>query len=182
MKTSRLLVTIIAIAGAMTACSSSKNTVAKPNSDEVEVTQLCHSLTDEENFFANAIAESSDAQMAKDKAVASARSEIAANLQAAVENFSKRYRKDVNDQLDAKVEDRLQIIVKQNLRGSTITCDRITRTKTGKYRAYTTVRLSKKEIEAALERGLLEDKELKLNFDQAQFDKIADEEIGKAGL
>lgn len=182
MKAARLLVALISIAGAMTACSSSKNAVAKPNSDEVEVTQLCHSLTTEEDFFANAIAESTDAQMAKDKAVASARAEIAANLQAAVENFSKRYRKDVNDQLDAKTEDRLQILVKQNLKGSTIVCDRITRTKAGKYRAYTTVKLSKKEIEDALQRGLLEDKELKLNFDQAQFDKVADEEIAKAGL
>ena len=182
MKISKLFVASIAIVGAMTACSSSKGAVAKPNSDEVEVTQLCHSLTDEEAFYANAIAESSDAQMAKDKAVASARAEIAANLQAAVENFSKRYRKDVNDQLDAKVEDRLQILVKQNLKGSTFTCDRITRTNTGKYRAYTTVKLSKKEIEETIERGLLEDKELKLNFDQAQFDKVADEEIAKAGL
>ncbi|MDD2960603.1 MAG: hypothetical protein PHR45_00780 [Muribaculaceae bacterium] len=163
-----------------TSCGGSKK-VAKTNSDEVEVTQLCHNLSDEENYFANSVAQSSDMQMAKDKAINSGRAELAATLSTAVENFTKRYRKDVNDQLDQKTEDRLQILVKQTLSGSTVVCDRITRTQDGLYRAYVSVKLSKKEVSAALERAILENQELKLNFDQAQFDKVADEAIKSAG-
>lgn len=167
----------------MASCASGKKSTApKANSDEVEVTQLCHKLTDSENFYANAVAESSDMQMAKDKAINSARAEIGATLSVVVESFTKRYRKDVNDQLEQKTEDRLELLVKQTLANSTVDCDRVTRTTAGKYRAYVTVKLVKKEIADALEKAILEDKELKLNFDQSQFDKVADEAMREAGM
>lgn len=167
---------------AMASCGGSKKAaVAKPNSGETEVTQLCHQVTDDENYFANSVAESSDMQMSKDKAINSGRAELAATLSIVVENFTKRYRKDVNDILDQKTEDRLQTLVKQTLSGSTVTCDRITRTDKGQYRAYVSVRLAKKDVAAALEKAVLENKELKLNFDQAQFDKVANEAIANFG-
>lgn len=167
----------------MASCASGKkSTVAQANSDEVEVTQLCHKLTDSENFYANAIAESSDMQMAKDKAINSARAEISATLSVVVESFTKRYRKDVNDSLEQKTEDRLELLVKQTLANSAVDCERVTRTNQGKYRAYVTVKLVKKEVADALEKAILEDKELKLNFDQSQFDKVADEAMKEAGL
>lgn len=158
----------------------SKKVAVKPNSDETEITQLCHMTSDTENYYANSVAESTDMQMAKDKAINSARAEIAATLQVSVEQFTKRYRKDVNNILEQKTEDRLEFLVKQSLSASTIVCDKITRTSKGTYRAYVTVGLNKKEVIKALEMGILEDKELKLNYDQTLFDKVADEAIRKA--
>ncbi len=177
------LTTIASCFAIMASCSSSKTTaVPQVNNDEVEINQLCYQKTDDENLFANAVAQSTDMQMAKDKAINSARAEIATATEAIVDRFIKRYRKDVNEILDQKEEDRLQIAVKQTLVYSVIDCERITRTTDGKYRGYATVKLSKKGIKDALEKGVLENKELKLNFDQSQFDKIADDAMKAAEI
>ncbi|MDD2960600.1 MAG: hypothetical protein PHR45_00765 [Muribaculaceae bacterium] len=153
----------------------------KTNSNgEVEIVQLCNFHTDEVDYFANGIAESSDMQMTKDKAINAARAELANMLTVSVENFTKRYRRDVNDQLDQKTEDRLQLATNQTIRGSLVICDKLTRTNTGKYRAYVTVKLSKTAVTEAIKSTILENEELKLNFDQAQFDKVADEAIANA--
>ncbi len=166
----------------MASCASGKKSAPQGNSDEVEVVQLCHKITDNETYYANAIAESTDMQMSKDKAINSARAEISAALSVFVESFTKRYRQDYNDQLEQKTEDKLELAVKQTLSGSSVDCERVTRTNTGKYRSYVTVKLAKKEITDALEKAIFEDEKLKLNFDQTQFDKIADEAMKEAGL
>ncbi|HJG89437.1 hypothetical protein [Barnesiella viscericola] len=164
----------------LASCSSAKQ--ATVNNGEQEIEQLCHFLTNEEYFYANATAESTDMQMAKDKAVNSARAAIAASISTAVENFSKRYRNDVNNELNEKTEERLQILTKQTISGSTVVCDRIVRTVDGKYRSYISVGLSKNQITDAIERAIMEDEKLKLDYQQAQFDKVADAEITKADV
>lgn len=169
------LIYLFLVAILFVSCGGSKKNVKSANSDEVEVTQLCQYMTDDENYYANSVAESTDMQMAKDKAINSARAEIASTIEAYLEQFVKRYRKDVNATLDEKTEDRLEILVKQILNSSTVVCDRMTRTNTGKYRAYISVKLNKSGVKEALKKGIMEDKELKLNYDQALFDKVADE-------
>ena len=159
-------------------CGSTKQQMT--NAGEVEIEQLCHYTTDDNFFYANGVAESSDMQMAKDKAINSARAEIAASLKISVENFVKRYRRDVNDQLEQKTEDRLQTITKEKLNSSNVVCDRLTRTETGKYRAYVSVGLGKAAIKEAWEQTLKEVKENKLDFNQQEFDKIADAAIAEA--
>ncbi|HIZ25574.1 LPP20 family lipoprotein [Barnesiella sp. An55] len=178
MKAIKLLLISLGVIS-LASCSSTKQAA---NSGEQEVEQLCHFLTSEEYFYANATAESTDMQMAKDKAVNSARASIASSISTAVENFSKRYRNDINTELNEKTEERLQLITKQTLSGSTIVCDRIVRTADGKYRAYISVGLSKTEITDAIEKAILEDEKLKLDYQQAQFDKVADETIAKSGV
>lgn len=164
----------------MTSCSSTKQTTV--NNGEQEIEQLCHFLTSEEYFYANATAESTDMQMAKDKAVNSARAAIAASISTAVENFTKRYRNDVNNELNEKTEERLQILTKQTIAGSTVVCDRMVRTADGKYRSYISVGLSKSQITNAIEKAIMEDEKLKLDFQQTKFDEVADEAIIKSGV
>ena len=155
-------------------CSSNKNT-PKPNDDEKELAQLCNYTTDEEYFYANAFAESVDRQMAKDKAVTIARAELSATLSTIVDSFTKRYRKTVNNGIDAKTEDRLILTSKTALRESVIICDRITMTKGGIFRAYISVQLSKADVKEAMKTALLEENEAKINFNEQQFDKTIKE-------
>ncbi len=180
MKTIKLTLMALCVLS-LTCCTSAKQALVS-NNNEVEIEQLCHYTTDENNFYANASAVSTDMQMAKDKAISAARVEIANTMSIVVENFVKRYRKDVNDQLDQKTEDRLQTITKETLSGSTVICDRLTRTADGKYRSYISVKLPKKEVKDSIEKVLRENNVLKLETDQTNFDKIADAEIAKAGL
>lgn len=150
-------------------CSSNKNT-PKPNKDEKELAQLCHYTTDDEYFYANAFAESSDRQMAKDKAIATARAELSATLSTVVDSFTKRYRKAVNGGIQPKTEDRLILTSNTTLHESIVICDRITLTKDNVFRAYVTLQLSKTDVYEAMEAAFLEDNEAKINFDQQQFD------------
>lgn len=177
------LYTVVAIAAtlsvALTCCSASKN---QTNSDEKEIVQLCNYTTYDQTFYANGIAESTDMQMAKDKAISSARAQISASLNLAVENFVKRFRTDTNDVLDQKTEDRLQTLTIQTLTGSSLVCERLVRTDTGKYRAYVSVALPKQAVIDAAKKALDDEKKANLDTRMAEFDKIAEQEIIKAGV
>lgn len=164
----------------LTACSSGKS-VTKPNDDEVELNTLCNYQTDAENYYANSVAESSDRQMAKDKAIAAARAELSSNLSIAVEQVIKRYRQDVNGNLNEKFEDRLVTITQATLVNSTVICDRMTRTNTGKYRSYITVHLSKKEVAEAIKNAIRQNTELQIDADSAEFDKYVDSILRSSG-
>ncbi len=155
-------------------CSSNKNT-PKPNDDEKELAQLCHYTTDDDYFYANAFAESSDRQMAKDKAIAVARAELSATLSTVVDSFTKRYRKAVKNNINPKIEDRLILTSNTTLHESIVICDRITLTNDNIFRAYVTIQLSKIDVYEAMEAAFLEDEEAKLSFDQQQFDNTIKE-------
>lgn len=169
-------ISIAALCIFMCSCSSNKNT-PKPNKDEREISQLCHYVTDNEYFYANAFAESTDRQMAKDKAIATARAELSATLSTVVDSFSKRYRKTANGGIQPKTEDRLILTSKTTLKESIIICDRITQTKDNTFRAYVTIQLSKADVSEAIKAAILEDEESKVNFSQKEFDKSIDESL-----
>ncbi len=173
------ILTIVAMATALTCCSANKKT--KANKGEQEIVQLCSYSTDETTFYGNGVAESTDMQMAKDKATTSARAEISATLNIAVENFVKRYRTDTNDTLDQKTEDRLQTLTIQTLANSTVCCERVVRAENGKYRAYVSVALPKTVVADAAKRAMAEQKEATLDDRASAFDKIVEQEIVKAG-
>lgn len=163
-----------------TGCASAKKKT-QTNADETEVIQYCNYMTDEDNFYGNGIGQSTSMQSAKDKAMLAARQQITEDVEATVETFTKRYRKDVNDDMQEKTENRLQVLARQTLSNTGVACDKLMRTTDGKYRSYISLRLSKTAIKQALQTALLEDESLKLDFDQAQFDKVADEAFAEAG-
>lgn len=173
------IISLAAIAILSTNCSSAKS--PKANKGEQEIVQLCNYTTDETTFYANGVAESTDMQMAKDKAAESARAQLSATLKVAIESFTKRYRYEVNDVLEQKTEDRLQLLTVSTLQNSSVCCERVVKTENGKYRAYVSVALPKNVVVESLKR--LAEKELRLSLDERQkaFDKIAEEEIAKAG-
>lgn len=174
--------TILTIAAALcislSCCSASK----KANKGEKEITQLCSYTTDDNNFYGNGIAESTDMQMAKDKAITSARAQISASLNLAVENFVKRYRIDSNDVLDQRTEDRLQTLTIQTLSGTKVVCERIVRAENGRYRAYVSVSLPKQTVVEAAKEAMEKEKGADFDSRMADFDKIAEQEIVKAGV
>lgn len=173
------IIAVVAITAALTCCSASKK--VKPNKGEQEIVQLCNYSTDETTFYGNGIAESTDMQMAKDKATISARAQISSTLNIAVENFVKRYRTDTNDTLDQKTEDRLQTLTIQTLTNSTVCCERIVRAENGKYRAYVSVALPKAVVVDAAKKAMAQEKEASLDDRASAFDKIVEQEIVKAG-
>lgn len=177
----KLTTAIIVIAGilASTSCASAKKT--KANKGEKEIEQLCNYATDETAYYCNGIAESSDMQMAKDKAVAAARAELAENLKISVERFAKQYRIDTNADAGIKFEDSLQTITLQTISDSHIVCSRFTKLDSGKYRAYVTVKLSKKTVEESIRETIKKDAKELLDQYQKEFEKAIEEAVVKYG-
>lgn len=158
------------------ACASAKK--VKPNKGETEVEQLCNYVTDQTTYYGNGIAESTDMQMAKDKATAAARAQIAEALKVSIERFAKQYRVDINDVTDTKFEDSLQTITLQTLSGSTEVCSRIVRTDNGKYRAYVSIGLPKEEVVNAIRETVKNsDSQQTLDQRQEEFEKSITDNI-----
>lgn len=161
---------LIAVLTLTSACASAKK--VKPNKGETEIQQLCEYVTDQTNYYGNGVGESTDMQMAKDKATAAARAQIAEALKVSVERFAKQYRSDLNGIADTKFEDSLQTITIQTLSGSTEVCSRIVRTDTGRYRAYVSVALPKEEVVNAIRETVKSSGETQsIDQRQAEFEK-----------
>ncbi len=152
-----------------TACASAKKSAT--NAGEQEVQQLCNYYTDETDFYGNGIAESTDMQMAKDKAATAARSQVAKTIKMSLEQYTKRFRSDVNDELDQKTEDSLQAITVQTLSECTIVCERVVRAENGKYRAYVSVKLPKQPVFDAAKEQLKKDTKKTLDEREEEFEK-----------
>lgn len=151
------------------ACASAKKYAT--NSGEQEVQQLCNYTTDETDFYGNGIAESTDMQMAKDKATTAARAQVANTIKMSMEQYTKRFRSDVNDELDQKTEDSLQAITVQTLSGCSVVCERVVRAENGKYRAYVSVKLPKQPMIDAVKEQLKKDTRKSLDEREAAFEK-----------
>ncbi len=154
---------------ASTTCASAKKT--KANQGEQEMEQLCNYYTDETDFYGNGIAESTDMQMAKDKALTAARAQVANSVKMSIEQYSKRFRSDMNDELDQKTEDSLQQITVQTLSGCSVVCERVVRAENGKYRAYVSVKLPKQPMIDAVKEQLKKDTRKSLDEREAAFEK-----------
>lgn len=164
---------------ASSACASAKKN--KANKGETDITQLCNFTTDENDFYGNGVAESTDMQMAKDKAITAARAQVANALKVSVEQFTKRFRSDVNDELDQKTEDSLQSITVQTMSGCTVVCERVVRAENGKYRAYVSVKLPKQKVIDAAKEVVKKDTKKTLDEREAEFDKAIRETITNSG-
>lgn len=169
------LILVIAAFVASTSCASAKK--VKANKGEKEIEQLCNYTTDQTAYYANGVAESTDMQMAKDKAATLARAEMAQNIKVSVERFNKMYRIDTNGEMSSKLEDEVQTITMQTIEDSDIVCSRYVKLDNGKYRAYVSVKLLKKAVEDAIRETLKKDAKELLDQYQKQFEQAINEAI-----
>lgn len=176
LSTAFILATVIL---ASSACASAKK--PKANKGESEITLLCDYTTDETAFYANAVEESTNMQMAKDKAALAARAEIAQAVKMSIETFTQQYRNDENAEAQQKTDNSMQSITVQTMSGCIIVCNRIVRTDSGKYRAYVSMKLPKDDVVNAIREALAKDDASKsLDQRQAEFEKAIQNAIIKS--
>lgn len=178
----KFITAIILSAGilATSACASAKK--PKANKGENEIEQLCNYVTDETAYYGNGIGESTDMQMAKDKATAAARAEIAEAVKISLERFTKRFRSDRDNTAEQKFEDSMQTITVQTMAGTSIICSRVVRAENGRYRAYVSVKLPKETVVNAVKDAVVKNEPGKsLDERQQDFDNSIREEIINSG-
>ncbi|MBQ7698480.1 MAG: hypothetical protein IJT35_07875 [Paludibacteraceae bacterium] len=178
---------VASIALALISCSTQKTATA---SQEQEVIVPCSEFkTDKQAIRASATASSPNMQIAKEKALAAARAELATSAQVFVRRVTERYvaSYDVNQNADAKglYQDMSRQLASRLLENSSIVCDKTTKTTDKKgnvqYHSYVAVEMAKqdvaKEMEKRLEEIIRKDDKAQIDLDVEKFRKIFEQEL-----
>lgn len=179
-----LSVVAIVVALTFSACGSSKTT----SQGDVEVEMPCHGtdfMTNKDYFRASAVGLASDMTMAKKKAMSEVRGSLAAaigvTVKQAASDYAKAYQvaEEVAD--NRRFEDMTVTSVDQSLTGLRSICEKMMKTKDGKYRFYVCVELSAENVSNSIADGIKKDDKLRMDFDYEKFKKTFDEEMSKQG-
>lgn len=176
-----LAATSISIA-TFTACGSSK---PLPQGD-VEIIVPCSGpnySTNNEYVRASAMGLSTDMNIAKKKALSSARSEIATAIEAKVkiltEDYISSYQNGENDESKRRFQEMARTVVNRKLTGVRTICEQTMKSPEGNYKVYVAVELANNELLKDIVKNIQEDKTLRTDFEYEKFKKLFEEEMGK---
>ncbi len=168
----------------LASCGSKK--VATKNGGEVEIDMPCTGSeyrTDSKTFRATATDVSTNRQVARDKALTAARAELATEINTTMERVTDRYNSSYNvgedDETRGKFQDLARAIVKQNLTGSVVICEKLTQDKEGKFHSYVCVELSGEDLANKLKNGISKDDKLRTDYEYEKFKQVFEEEMSK---
>lgn len=163
-------------------CGSSKTAQAPAGDVRVEVP--CSGpeyRTNNEYFRANAMGLSSDMNIAKQKAMADARTQLAqaieVKVKAVTDNYSSSYQTGENEEAKSRYQQLARQAVQQKLSGIRVLCEETMKSPDGKYKVYVAIELSGNEIMEATANRISNDEKLKIDFEYEKFKKIFDEEM-----
>jgi len=184
---SLLLAMIVFLALTSWQCRSSKKAVNPVDSgEEVRLEQYCSGkeyFSNKDYFRGNAVGESMDQNISKQKALINARTLLAQQIEVTVKNVTDNYIKSSEMNNVEGVEERLEgmtrEVTNQKLSGTRIICEELTKTKGGNYKTYLAIELSGDEIATAMQQRLSNDDKLRIDFDYEKFKKTFDEEMSK---
>ena len=181
---------LISIGIMATSCGSSKKTtdpdIKVENADEIEIKQFCTGTEFEssEGFIrARFFGESNDMAMSKKVAKSNTLEELASKIEvsvkAVIDNYNSRRQKDVNESVEKRFEELIRTTVKQKINGYKTICEKVTKTKEGKYRTYLVYELATDNVLNPLYDNLSKDDELKVDYDYQKFKQTFEEEMNK---
>jgi len=164
-------------------CGSSKSTGVD---GDVELNIPCQGPeynTNKEYVRANMPALSTDMGTAKSKALMAARGELATSvntlMERVAENYNSSYQSGEQEEAKIRTTDMVRTVVRENLKDSRIICEKMMKTKDGKYRCYVAVEVSKEDILSGVNSQLMKDEKLRMDFEYEKFKKVFEEEMSK---
>ena len=183
------------VAVTLVSCGGSKNQ-ANNNSDVVSIIEPCkgsefNSNKDFYRGFGNA--ESPDKNIARDKALLSAKSALSGNISTTIKSFNRKYvgeidvknynsnsvNKSVNiNDIEQKYNNYVTGAVNETLGDITVICEKMQKSKsTGLYSSYYTIEISKKKIVDEYVDAISKDKSLQIDENLAKFKKEMQEAL-----
>jgi hypothetical protein len=185
-KTIFLLLAPIAFGLSMSSCKKKESTVQTGVSKgEVEITLPCSEYKSDDQFFrAFALGESMDGNVAKQKALSNARTELAGALNSTMkvvgDNYIKSSSFNNQEELLERFEQNARTVINQELRGVKTVCERMTRTADSKnFRYYLALELSGGDLFDKYYQSLTSDQSLKIDFNYERFKDTFNEEMAK---
>jgi hypothetical protein len=167
------------------ACKSSKPASVKKQGEKL-IEVLCSGLeyqSDKNHLKASSIGESMDQMVSKDKALSEARAQLAASVSTLLKGVTDNYVKqsEVNNKeiLYERYEKLDREVINQEIVGTKIICEKVTKTASGNYKTYLAIELNSADLLEALNKKILGDDQLKADFYYEKFKKTFDEEMNK---
>jgi hypothetical protein len=140
--------------------------------------------SDKTHLRAGSIGESMDQTVSKDKAMSEARAQLAASVNTLVKGVTDNYVKqsEVNNRelLYERYEKLNREVVSQEITGTRIICEKVTKTTSGNYKTYVAVELGTDELLSALGKRIGGDDQLKNDYSYEKFKKTFEEEMNRA--
>ncbi len=132
---------------------------------------------------ASALGESSDQMMAKKKAQANSREQLAATLnvtiKSVVDNYYSSKAVDNLEQAKTRFEGLTRQVVEQQLSGVVTICEKFTKTRQNTYKCYIAQELNGEEILKGIQNKISSDEKLRLDFEYEKFKKEFEKEMDK---
>ncbi len=173
-----LLISIIS------SCSSTKKIEDINKSTEVRLPFEGNQYKNDKDYFrAVQSGKSPDLSTAKKIALLNAKEEMAANIQSTIKRVTKQYTNqrtvDNPSAFEKKFQEDAREIVKQELFDVNIMDSKVFRETNGTYTYWVVVETSRQGILNKINESIPRDKQLKLDYDEAQFNKIFNDEMKK---
>lgn len=189
MKTNRFFSVVIGISCmslliGMSGCKSSKPAMPK---GETEVSIPCSGpefFTSKGIIRASASGESQDQMLAKKKAQANTREQLAATLNVTIKTVVDNYysSKAINNVEEAKTrfEGLTRQVVDQQLSGVATICEKMVTTSTGTWKCYLAQELNGEAVLAGIQKKISSDEKLRLDFEYEKFKNEFNKEMDKS--
>jgi len=173
----------IALLG-LTACGGKKKAINPPKG-EVEIVLPCSENKSDGDFFrAYSFGESSDANVAKKKALSNAKAELAGQISTTMkvvgDNYVKSSEYNNKEELLELFEENARTVINERLTGIKPICDRLTQTtSTGKYKYYIALELSGDQLVSDYYNSLTKNESLKIDYNYEKFKETFEKEMDK---
>ncbi len=176
--------TLALFAAFIVGCKGKKDTALPP--DEKEVIVPCSGpdyFTNDKVFRANSLGESSDQRTAGLRALTNARNDLATSISVTVKTVTDNYvnSREFNnkEEILERFESLNREVVNQELSGVRTICERLVRTKEGRYKSYVAIELGSDTLIKAYNERLSTDERLRIDYDYEQFKKTFEAEMDK---
>lgn len=147
-----------------------------------EITVPCaeNGKSDSHYFRASSSAKSKDLSMSKDRSVLSTKqvlaSLIGSTMKSVTENYTSQLDQSKISTVKSSFENLISEVVNQELKFVSITCQKTDQTKDGMYETFTAIEMPKDDFFKIFTSKVLEDSNLKTDFDESKFREIFDKE------
>lgn len=167
------------------ACGSTKKPAKSPSGMVEDIIPLSgpQYRSDANYFRAVQNGASPDRSIAQKLAMQNCRQELAAGIQAELEQVIENYANQQTTESKTSVESQYQelayTVVKQKMNNVQVVDEKIYKEENGSFRYYVCLQMPKDEIEKAIEDAIINNEKLNLEFDRERFKEIFNAKLGK---
>lgn len=166
----------VILALGVSSCNSPKKAVSVKSQGEELIEVYCTGSeyqSNKEYIRASAIGESLDQMVAKKKAGANARAELAtlvtSVVKGTIDNYVNSTEMNNVEQVEERFEGLTREVISQQLNNIKVICEKQTRTTERKYKTYLAIEMNVKDLKETLNKKLSQNDKLKVDYDYEKF-------------